>query len=322
MKRLGPCHELVHDRALLLVVGEFSLVGRDLPAQFLEAPFHDLRGGFRIEVVDGDFEQLSADEPSFDRPCLGFGQESRFWLDFEDPQCGLISRGEKINVQGMSSRPINQLLWGITPPEAERRLQDRLGDGGMGGANPHDDHHSENPGGAGHARSFGKGRPFRKQRSRRGFVLVEATIAMSILTVLGLVLFKLSLNILTPRQWALQQTVTDAYMTYERAYAQRVPFETVTAADSPWPISPATTQSTVVLGRLPGKDTESSGSRVISGTIYRYRTADPGNYPIDGGTGTPATNPAGIKVWRLQSVVSYRIGGREYIKSRTVVRTQ
>ena len=36
-------------------------------------------------------------------------------------------------------------------------------------------------------------------------------MALSMLTVLGLVLLKLSLNILHPRQWILQQTVTDAY---------------------------------------------------------------------------------------------------------------
>ncbi|MBX3743119.1 MAG: hypothetical protein KF712_19195 [Akkermansiaceae bacterium] len=138
---------------------------------------------------------------------------------------------------------------------------------------------------------------------------------MAILTILGLVLLKLSLNVLHPRQWALQQTVTDAYMTYERAYAQRVPFDTITSNTSPWPIYPNTTQSTVELGRLPG-------DRPITGTVYRSRTADPGNLPADGGTGTAASNPAGMKVWRLQSVVSYQIGGRQYIKSRTIVRTQ
>ena len=54
-------------------------------------------------------------------------------------------------------------------------------------------------------------------------------LALSILTVLGIILLKLSLNILAPRQWILQQAVTDAYMTYERAYAERIPFENLLA---------------------------------------------------------------------------------------------
>jgi len=138
---------------------------------------------------------------------------------------------------------------------------------------------------------------------------------MAILTILGLVLLKLSLNVLYPRQWALQQTVTDAYMTYERAYAQRIPFDSITSGTSPFPLYPQNTQAVVELGRLPG-------NVAITGRIYRSRSADPGNLVVDGGTGTAASNPAGMKVWRLQSVLSYQIGGRQYMKTRTVVRTQ
>jgi hypothetical protein len=58
-------------------------------------------------------------------------------------------------------------------------------------------------------------------------MLVEASASLALL---GLVMLKLSLNILTPGQWVLQQTLTDAYMTYERAYAERVPFPTLTAS--------------------------------------------------------------------------------------------
>ncbi len=143
-------------------------------------------------------------------------------------------------------------------------------------------------------------------------------LALSILTVVGLVLMKLSLNILAPRQWILQQTVTDAYMTYERAYAERIPFENLLANDSPWPdfASSAKTSTTVVeVGRLPG-------NRIISGTVTRTRVADGGNYPIDGGTGTVATNPAAMKVWKVQSILTYTVGTRTYAKSRTVLRTQ
>lgn len=155
--------------------------------------------------------------------------------------------------------------------------------------------------------------------------MVEAMIAMSVLTVLGLVLLKLSINILHPRQWVLQQTVSDAYMTYERAYAERIPFDNLVANDSPWPASTITigavtgvvnvTSTSVEIGRLPG-------GRTITGTVVRTRFPDAVNYPIDGGNGNLVNNPAAMKVWRVQSVLTYTIGNRTYSKSRTVIRSQ
>ncbi|MEO5915412.1 MAG: hypothetical protein ABIS50_14355 [Luteolibacter sp.] len=163
---------------------------------------------------------------------------------------------------------------------------------------------------------MGRIRPIRKARSlRRGFLLVEATMSLALLTVVGLCMLKLSLDVLHPRQYILQQTVTDAYLTYERAYAERIPFENLLAADSPWPVYPTMTSTVIELGRLPG-------GKVINGTVVRTRIADTGNYPLDGGTGNVTTNPAGMKVWRAQSVVTYKVGNRTYAKSRTVLRSQ
>lgn len=140
-------------------------------------------------------------------------------------------------------------------------------------------------------------------------------MGLTILTTIGLVLLKLSLNILHPRQWVLQQTVTDAYMTYERSYAERIPFEDLLASTSPWPAFPTTTSTTVELGKYPG-------GRSITGTVVRTRVPDTGNYPIDGGSGTVALNPAAMKVWKAQSLVTYNVGNRTYAKSRTVLRSQ
>lgn len=145
--------------------------------------------------------------------------------------------------------------------------------------------------------------------------MVEAMIALSILTVLGLVLLKLSLNILHPRQWIMQQSVSDAYMTYERSYAERISFESLLATDSPWPVYPLTTSTVVKIGALPG-------NVAINGTVIRTRIADTGNYPIDGGTGSLASNPAAMKIWKAQSVLTYKVGNRTYAKSRTVLRSQ
>ena len=89
--------------------------------------------------------------------------------------------------------------------------------------------------------------------AKAGNLLFEAGIAMGLLTFIGLILLKLSLNILQPRQMSVQQTVTNAYMTYERALAERIPFENLVDSGSPWPLFPDIDQEqNVVLGRLPG----------------------------------------------------------------------
>ena len=150
--------------------------------------------------------------------------------------------------------------------------------------------------------------------------MLEALASLTTITILGLVLLKISLNILAPRQWIVRQTVTDAYMTFERAYAERIPFGELVAAGSPWPLSTAstinrTTTANVELGRLPG-------GIPILGTVNRTRFADPNNLPAAGGTGTAATNPSAMQIYEVQSVLTYRVGNRTYAKSRTVVRSQ
>lgn len=139
-------------------------------------------------------------------------------------------------------------------------------------------------------------------------MLVEAMVALSLLTCLGLVLLKLSINILHPRQWTLQQTLSDAYLTYERAYAERIPFEKLLANDSPWPEFPATTSTQVEIGRLPG-------NQPVTGTVTRTRIPDANNDQAN-------LNPAAIQTWKAQSVLTYTIGGKTYAKSRTVIRSQ
>lgn len=168
-----------------------------------------------------------------------------------------------------------------------------------------------------HGGSFTGFRPFRKARSLRGgMLLVESMLALSILTVLGLVLLKLSLNILHPRQMVLQQILTDAYLSCERAYAERIPFDSLLADNSPWPAFPTTSTTQEEIGRLPG-------DRPIYGTVTRTRMPDANNFPIDGGSGTPdTTNPAAMRIWKVQSVITYTVGGRNYAKSRTILRSQ
>lgn len=125
----------------------------------------------------------------------------------------------------------------------------------------------------------------------------------------------MSLNVIYPRQWTVLQTVTDAYMTYEKSYAQRIDFGTLTSASSPWPAYPLFAKTAVTIGYLPG-------GLALTGNVYRFRTANPNNLPANGGTGTTTTNPSNMNAWTVQSVLTYSISGRNYYKSRTVIRNQ
>ena len=138
---------------------------------------------------------------------------------------------------------------------------------------------------------------------------------MVLLTIVSLALFKGSMNTLAPRQWSLVQNISDAYLTYEKAYAERVAFEEMTSTASPWPTYPSKAEETVVLGTLPG-------GRTISGKVIRTRKPDPNNFPAFGGMGTTTTNPAEMQSWTLQSLLVYELHDREYVKTRSVVRTQ
>ncbi len=147
-------------------------------------------------------------------------------------------------------------------------------------------------------------------------VLIEATAALSLLTIVGLILFMLTMNVITPRQYALQQVLSDAYLTFERAQAQRIPFETlVSEDDTPWPIFPEVATEDIEIGKLPG-------GTAIEGSVIRTRYPNETNYPVDGGTGDESTNPAAMEIWRVQSVLRYTIADRTYVKSRTVIRAQ
>jgi hypothetical protein len=160
----------------------------------------------------------------------------------------------------------------------------------------------------------------RKQRSsvlaraKRGFMLVEAMVSLSLLTALGLTMLKLSLDILAPRQWVIQQTITDAYMTRERALMERIPFSEIlvtpptTDATAPYWPNAAVDVVGVEIGRLPG-------GRQITGDVKRSSVADPDNNNF-------VNNPAKLQAFTLTSNLSYTIGTRIYTKSRSVYRTQ
>ncbi len=153
------------------------------------------------------------------------------------------------------------------------------------------------------------------QKLHPGSMLVELTIALTLLTSIGLIVFKGNLDIMAPRQWVIHQNMSDAYLTYEEAYAQRISFEQLTGVDSPWPIYPQTDNTEVEMGKLPG-------GLPITANVIRTRIPDSNNLPEFGGSGSNSSNPSEMQTWQIQSHLSYQIGENDYIKSRTIIRTQ
>lgn len=146
-------------------------------------------------------------------------------------------------------------------------------------------------------------------------MLVETVVALVILTIVSLALFKGAMNTLAPRQWSLTQNISDAYLTYEKAYAERIPFDELTATASPWPVYPNKAELTVTIGTLPG-------GRTLTGKVIRTRKPDSNNLPAAGGSGTATTNPSEMQTWTVQSLLIYELHDREYVKTRSIVRTQ
>ncbi|QQL43741.1 hypothetical protein [Sulfuriroseicoccus oceanibius] len=155
----------------------------------------------------------------------------------------------------------------------------------------------------------------RRRIKQSGALLVEASIAMSLLVFIALYLLKSSLNVLEAGNWTIMQNMTDAYLTYEKAYAEQVPYDDFLSNSSDWPLYPDSAETTVEVGKLPG-------GAVLNGTVVRTRIPDSNNLAEDGGTGTSVTNPAGVEVWRLKSVLTYTVGDDAYRKVRTVVRSR
>lgn len=155
----------------------------------------------------------------------------------------------------------------------------------------------------------------RKAARCRGSMLVELSLAVTVLLFVSLWVFRTNMQTIRPRNWAMVQAVSDAYMTEHLARAESIEFANLTDAASPWPVFPNKATSNVVVGNLPG-------GRPIPGTLVQTRQPAATNLPSGGGTGDTTTNPARVESWLVQSHLTYTVGGRTYVKSRSTVRTR
>lgn len=135
------------------------------------------------------------------------------------------------------------------------------------------------------------------------------------LVIVALLSLRASVNVTSGQAWTVKQAMSDAYITRETALASRIPFDTLTSTSSPWAAHPSVSTSTVTLGKLPG-------GQSVTATIHRTRIPDANNLPQAGGSGTEVSNPTGTEAWKLQSLLSYTVGEKQYVKSRTVLRVR
>ncbi len=143
---------------------------------------------------------------------------------------------------------------------------------------------------------------------RQGSLLIEVSVALGLTTMLALVLMRASLLAISGNQWSTMQTLTDAYLSRETALANRLPFVEVAGQGSAWPApvgdATAVNEQTVTLGKLPG-------GQGVSAILKRFRTWE-----------ADSESSVALAVWRLHSVLIYRIGEDEYTKSRSTLRVQ
>lgn len=160
-----------------------------------------------------------------------------------------------------------------------------------------------------------KARPIPPSKRSRASIILEVAMAYGVLMIMAIYLLKSAVSITSGQRWTVIQSMTDAFMTQESAIGTRTPLEDLTAAASQFPTFPATAETTVTIGRLPG-------GTPVTGTLRRTKRPDANNLPEAGGSGTAATNPAGMEAWKLQSFLIYTMGSRTYVKSRTTVRVR
>ncbi|TDU70897.1 hypothetical protein EI77_02015 [Prosthecobacter fusiformis] len=146
------------------------------------------------------------------------------------------------------------------------------------------------------------------QRRRPGSLIIEVSVAMGLTTMLALVLMRASMLAISGNQWAIMQTLTDAYLTRETALANRIPFADVASDASSWPAQSSeglvVNEQTVTLGRQ-------AGGQVVQGVLKRFRTAE-----------AVEDSELSQAMWRLHSILVYNIGDEQYTKTRSILRVQ
>lgn len=151
------------------------------------------------------------------------------------------------------------------------------------------------------------------RQKQRGSALIEIALSYSVLIMVAFITLKATMNASASQTWTVKQSMTDAFITRESAFASRYPFDEISSDGSLWELYPNVTTSSVTIGKLPG-------GKEVTATLHRTRIPDSNNLPAAGGSGTATTNPGGTEAWKLQSMLVYTVEDKEYVKTRTILR--
>lgn len=246
------------------------------------------------------------------------GNPSSFLLKCEDLNVGLGGRQGHHHVERHLSRPLQEPSRLFAPLAAKGRLEQNRPSRLAGkilqrnNMNKRKENQSEQ---RPHPRRLTLLKRSRKTARCRGTMLVELSLAVTLLLFVSLWVFRTNMQTIRPRNWAMVQAISDAYMTEHLARAESIDYNELLSATSPWPAFPDSNETSVTIGTL-------TNGRVFTGELVQTRQPSENNLASGGGTGDVDSNPARVESWIVQSHLTYEVGGRTYVKSRTTVRTR
>ena len=134
-----------------------------------------------------------------------------------------------------------------------------------------------------------------------GYSLIELTVTLCLLMAIALFGLKTMISGSIMQNWAIAQSMTDAYAGIETSIAQREVFANI-LTDATRAVYPNTISTTVTIGQTPFK--------TVTATLVRTYHS----YTLDADTGALS--------YLLESYVVYTDGRRTYCKLSKVYRTQ
>lgn len=134
-----------------------------------------------------------------------------------------------------------------------------------------------------------------------GYSLIELTITLCLLMAIALFGLKTMISGSMLQNWAIGQSMTDAYAGIETSIAQREVFANI-STDATRAVYPAFVTTTVTIGQTPFK--------TVTATLIRTYHA----YTLDAVTGALS--------YLLESYVVYTDGQRKYCKVSKVYRSE
>ena len=134
-----------------------------------------------------------------------------------------------------------------------------------------------------------------------GYSLIELTVTLCLLMAIALFGLKTMISGSIMQNWAIAQSMTDAYAGIETSIAQREVFANI-PTDATRAVYPNTISTTVTIGQTPFK--------TVTATLVRTYHS----YTLDADTGALS--------YLLESYVVYTDGRRTYCKVSKVYRTQ